>query len=177
MEGSGGGALRCWPGGLKEGLKRVARADDRLMGTTQTVRERSRNISRSLQGHDPLKGFHRLPRTATGALEAQTRKGRERQAGDGPMPLRQQRDARMHFSEYIPGWSIPKRKTKIGLTQAGGQRTMALSHTRLLGAREPHARCRRRPLRREGLATLALRKLHRKPADVPGSLASLPRGE
>jgi hypothetical protein len=30
-------------------------ADDRLMDTTQTVRERSRNISRSLQGHDPLK--------------------------------------------------------------------------------------------------------------------------
>jgi hypothetical protein len=30
----------------------VARADDRLRGTTQTVRERSRNIIRSLQGHD-----------------------------------------------------------------------------------------------------------------------------
>jgi hypothetical protein len=28
------------------------RADDRLMDTTQTVRERSRNIIRSLQEHD-----------------------------------------------------------------------------------------------------------------------------
>jgi len=37
----------------KKSGKRVASADDRLMDTTQTVRERSRNISRSLQGHDP----------------------------------------------------------------------------------------------------------------------------
>jgi hypothetical protein len=33
-----------------------------------------------------------------------------------------------------------------------------------------------RPLRREGLATLALRKLNRQPSDVPVSLASLPLG-
>ena len=34
---------------------------------------------RGKQASCALKGFHRLPRTATGALEAQTRKGRERQ--------------------------------------------------------------------------------------------------
>jgi hypothetical protein len=54
MAGSGGGALRCRPGGLEEGLKTCFECDDRLMDTTQTGRERSRNISRSLQGHDPL---------------------------------------------------------------------------------------------------------------------------
>ena len=37
--------------------------------------------------------------------------------------------------------------------------------------------CRRRPLRHEGLATLALRKLNRQPAGVPAALASLPLGE
>ena len=42
------GGQEAW----KKGCKRVASADDRLMGTTQTVRERSRNIIRSLQGHD-----------------------------------------------------------------------------------------------------------------------------
>jgi hypothetical protein len=30
------------------------------MDTTQTVRERSRNISRSLQGHDPWRQLHCL---------------------------------------------------------------------------------------------------------------------
>src|SRR5215813_6840537 len=49
MAGSGGGALRCRPGGLEEGLKTRFECDDRLMDTTQTGRERSRNISRSLQ--------------------------------------------------------------------------------------------------------------------------------
>jgi hypothetical protein len=43
------GGQEAW----KKGCKRVSSADDRLMGTTQTVRERSRNIIRSLQGHDP----------------------------------------------------------------------------------------------------------------------------
>jgi len=37
--------------------------------------------------------------------------------------------------------------------------------------------CWRRPLRHEGLATLALRKLNRQPAGVPAALASLPLGE
>ena len=52
MAGSGGGALRCRPGGLEEGLKTCFECDDRLIDTTQTGRERSRNISRSLQGHN-----------------------------------------------------------------------------------------------------------------------------
>src|SRR6516162_9075697 len=67
MAGSDGGALRCRPGGLEEGLKTCFECDDRLMDTTQTGRERSRNMSRSLQGHDPPGGHagidrrHRFP--------------------------------------------------------------------------------------------------------------------
>src|SRR2546430_5865974 len=56
------------------------------------------------------------------------------------MPLRQQRGTLTHFSEYIPGWITPKRVTKIVLTHAGRQRTLAPSHENLRGAREYDAR-------------------------------------
>ena len=57
---------------------------------------------------------------------------------------------------------------KIGLTRAQARRTIPPAHNRARAALESGTpSCRRRPLRHEGLATLALRKLNRQPSGVP----------
>ena len=55
----------AWKGGLEGGLKRVSSADDWLIDTTQTARERSRNIIRTLQVRDrlTLKNWYRIYET------------------------------------------------------------------------------------------------------------------
>ena len=60
-------------------------------------------------------------------------------------------------------------------TRRGQAYYVAYTHSCESSAGEPHARGPRRPLRLEGLATLALRKLNRQPSEVRVSLARTTR--
>lgn len=51
----------AWQGGLEGGLKRVSSAEDWLIDTTQTARERSQNIIRSPEVRDPTLTDSREP--------------------------------------------------------------------------------------------------------------------
>jgi hypothetical protein len=70
-----------------------------------------------------------------------------------------------------------RKKWAIALTPAAGRRTMPHTHQSTAAFERGTPACRRRPLRHEGLATLALRKLNRQPAGVPAALASRTLGE
>src|SRR5262249_20730458 len=70
-----------------------------------------------------------------------------------------------------------RKECKKGLTPAAARRTMPRTRHHPGAFKRGTPACPRRPLRHEGLATLALRKLNRQPAGVPAALASLPLGE
>jgi hypothetical protein len=70
----------------------------------------------------------------------------------------------------VPRCSQPKRR----LTHGEAGHTMPRTHHNPAACERGTPSCRRRPLRHEGLATLALRKLNRQSAGVPAARASLP---
>src|SRR5712691_11998726 len=82
------------------------------------------------------------------------------------------------FSKTVSRRNPSERVAKRGRTRTDTRRTMALTHDTPIGAHEAlNVRCRRSPLGREGLATLALRKLNRQPSWVPLSVPSWPGGQ